>query len=66
MHAAKDDPGDREYKDLSMKAGVETCLQSVIHVSVEVHALRSENYRETGHDREQPAKNHVALHMKVI
>jgi hypothetical protein len=66
VHTTENDPRNREYKDLPVETGVEARLQSIVHMIVEVHAPRSENYRKTGRNRKQPAEHHVPLRIKAI
>lgn len=66
VHTTENDPGNREYKDLSVETGVEARLHSIVHMIIGVHATRSENYRKTGRNRKQPAEYHVPLCIKAI
>lgn len=57
MHAAENDPGDRQGKDLAMQTGVEARLQPVVIVIVEVEAARTKEHRQTERNGDQPAAN---------
>jgi len=64
VHAAEDDPGDRQSKDMPMQAGVEARLQLVIIVIVKVEVARAQKGHQTDRDGDQPAADHDPLRTK--
>lgn len=58
MLAAKDNPRNREGERVSVKTGVEAGFD---HVVLKIKLLRSENRRQTAHDRDNPSDDHLPL-----
>jgi len=64
VHAAEDDPGDRQSKDVPMQTGVEARLQFVVTMIIKVKVARAQKSRQTNRDGDQPAANHGPLKNK--